>query len=92
LVFAKGKPLGKKGLDWLKIHCINLTGLKKKESMEARLVYANEMLAEILDSADQPLAGRKWWQQSDEPWQTLAVCKEIANALRSPDPEQYISR
>ena len=22
--------------------------------------------------------GRKWWQRSDEPWQTLAVCLEIA--------------
>ena len=30
LVFAKGKPLGPKGLDWLKIHLINLTGFKKR--------------------------------------------------------------
>jgi DNA-directed RNA polymerase, mitochondrial len=30
LLFAKGMPLGEKGLDWLKIHLINLTGLKKK--------------------------------------------------------------
>ena len=30
LVFAKGKPLGPRGLDWLKIHLVNLTGLKKR--------------------------------------------------------------
>ncbi|CAG5128338.1 unnamed protein product, partial [Candidula unifasciata] len=29
LLFAKGKRLGKEGYDWLKIHLVNLTGLKK---------------------------------------------------------------
>lgn len=32
-----------------------------------------------------------WWTQSDEPWQTLACCMEIADALRSPDPEKFRS-
>ena len=32
LVFAKGKPLGADGLDWLKIHLVNLTGFKKRFS------------------------------------------------------------
>ncbi|XP_041378476.1 DNA-directed RNA polymerase, mitochondrial-like isoform X2 [Gigantopelta aegis] len=91
LVFAKGKPLGEKGLDWLKIHLINLTGFKKRSSNADRLKYANEMMSDILDSADNPLNGKKWWQSSDEPWQTLACCKEIANAVRSTDVEQYVS-
>lgn len=30
LVFAQGKKLGPHGLDWLKIHLINLTGFKKR--------------------------------------------------------------
>ena len=30
LLFAKGKPLGPYGLDWLKIHLVNLTGMKKR--------------------------------------------------------------
>lgn len=34
--------------------------------------------------------GNKWWQKSDEPWQTLACCMEIAKAVRSPDPERYV--
>ncbi|NXH17218.1 RPOM protein, partial [Bucco capensis] len=91
LLFAEGKPLGPKGLDWLKIHLVNLTGLKKNNSLQDRLDYANGILEEILDSADQPLTGRKWWMNADEPWQALACCMEIARASRSPDPASYIS-
>ena len=53
--FAKEKPLGPNGLDWLKIHLINLTGLKKRCSLAERLAFANENMEEILDSADNPL-------------------------------------
>ncbi|KFP71865.1 hypothetical protein N310_12262, partial [Acanthisitta chloris] len=91
LLFAEGRPLGPKGLDWLKIHLINLTGLKKKNDLQERLEYANEIMEEILDSADRPLTGRKWWMDTDEPWQVLACCMEIAKASRSPDPAAYIS-
>ncbi|XP_069337327.1 DNA-directed RNA polymerase, mitochondrial isoform X5 [Eulemur rufifrons] len=91
LEFAEGRPLGPHGLDWLKIHLVNLTGLKKRESLRARLAFANEVMEDILDSADQPLAGRKWWMEADEPWQALACCMEIARAVRTPDPATYIS-
>ncbi|XP_035379242.1 DNA-directed RNA polymerase, mitochondrial isoform X1 [Electrophorus electricus] len=91
LMFAEGKPLGLKGLDWLKIHLVNLTGLKKRSSLAGRLEYANSHMDDILDSADEPFAGRKWWMDADEPWQTLACCKEIANASRSPDHTKFIS-
>ncbi|XP_027025575.2 DNA-directed RNA polymerase, mitochondrial isoform X1 [Tachysurus fulvidraco] len=91
LLFAEGKPLGPKGLDWLKIHLVNLTGLKKRSSLAGRLEYANTIMDDILDSADKPLTGRKWWMNADEPWQTLACCMEIANASRSHDPTEFIS-
>lgn len=55
LLFAEGKPLGTKGLDWLKIHLVNLTGLKKRSSLQGRLEYANTIMEDILDSADNPL-------------------------------------
>lgn len=29
--------------------------------------------------------------ESDEPWQTLACCMEVAQAVRSPDPAAYVS-
>ncbi|XP_032381991.1 DNA-directed RNA polymerase, mitochondrial isoform X1 [Etheostoma spectabile] len=91
LVFAEGKPLGPKGLDWLKIHLVNLTGLKKRSSLDGRLEYANTIMEEVLDSADNPLNGKKWWMNADEPWQALSCCMELANAVRSPDPTQFIS-
>uniref|UniRef100_A0A8C5LN70 DNA-directed RNA polymerase n=1 Tax=Leptobrachium leishanense TaxID=445787 RepID=A0A8C5LN70_9ANUR len=91
LLFAEGRALGSKGLDWLKIHLINLTGLKKKSSLQERKEYADSIMEDILDSADRPLTGKKWWMEVDEPWQALACCMEIAKATRSPDPTKYIS-
>ncbi|XP_077914860.1 DNA-directed RNA polymerase, mitochondrial isoform X4 [Halichoerus grypus] len=91
LEFAQGRPLGPHGLDWLKIHLVNLTGLKKHEPLQARLVFANEVMEDILDSADRPMTGRKWWMEVDEPWQALACCMEIARAVRAPDPAAYVS-
>ncbi|XP_016070360.1 PREDICTED: DNA-directed RNA polymerase, mitochondrial [Miniopterus natalensis] len=91
LEFAQGRPLGPHGLDWLKIHLVNLTGLKKRESLQARLAFADEMMNDILDSADQPMMGKKWWMEADEPWQALACCMEIAQAVRAPNPTAYIS-
>ncbi|GFS14427.1 DNA-directed RNA polymerase [Elysia marginata] len=91
ILFAKGKPLGEKGYEWLKIHLINLTGLKKRSSNGERLEYANEVMEDILDSADRPFTGNKWWQASDEPWQTLACCMEIAKIERfEGDKADYI--
>lgn len=55
LCFAQGKPLGKDGFRWLKLHVINLTGSKKKEPVSERLRYADEIMDDILDSADRPL-------------------------------------
>ncbi len=92
LVFAEGRPLGPRGLDWLKLHCINLTGLKKRNSVEERMAYAEQVLPDILDSAADPFGGRRWWMGSDEPWQTLGVCMEIGAAIESGDPARFVSR
>ncbi|XP_053558818.1 DNA-directed RNA polymerase, mitochondrial [Bombina bombina] len=91
LLFAEGQQLGPQGFSWLKTHLINLTGLKKRNSIRERQDYAEEIMEEILDSADRPLTGRRWWMEADEPWQALACCMEIAKASRSPDPTKYIS-
>ena len=91
LVFGKGKPLGKRGLEWLKIHIVNLSEIKKKASIPERLAYADEILDDILDSAENPFTGKKWWLISEVPWQCLSACMELRNALASPDPEKYVS-
>ncbi len=92
-MFAEAKPLGSEGLNWLKLHAINLTGLKKRDPVDERLKYAEEILPLMLQSADTPLEEEgKWWMESDDPWQTLGVCMEIRDAIRSGDPPSYMSR
>lgn len=91
LMFAKGQPLGEKGLDWLKIQVINLSGSMKRNSIEERLDHANSILdSHILDSADNPWNGYRWWMKQENPWQVLACCKEIAKAIRSGDGCSYV--
>ena len=92
LVFAEGKKLGPRGLYWLKLHAINMTGTMKRESVEERIRLADEIIDDILDSAERPFEGKRWWLQSEDPWQTLATCIEIKNALDSGDPENFVSR
>ncbi|CEQ42766.1 SPOSA6832_04617, partial [Sporobolomyces salmonicolor] len=88
LLFGEAKPLGERGLRWLKIHLSNLTGFDKA-SFDEREAFAMEHLDDIFDSADQPLDGKRWWLKADDPWQCLATCIELAAALRSPIPTEY---
>ena len=46
LKFALGYPLGKKGLDWLKIHLVNLHGEKKK-SVWCKILYLHSHTSDI---------------------------------------------
>lgn len=62
-----------------------------RSSNKQRLAFAHTIVDEIMDSAEQPLNGRGWWMQEDDPWQVLACCMEIANALKSPDHRNYVS-
>ncbi|PIO52417.1 hypothetical protein TELCIR_26277 [Teladorsagia circumcincta] len=57
LKFAKGRPLGDRGLLWLKLHCINLTGKMKRDSIKNRLIAAEQQLDDMVDSANHPLDG-----------------------------------
>ncbi|KAJ3151647.1 DNA-directed RNA polymerase [Geranomyces michiganensis] len=90
LQFATGKPLGDQGLRWVKIQVAALAGFDKA-SFEERERYADDRLDDIFDSADHPLDGRRWWLTGDSPWQLLAACKELTQALRSPKPSEYVS-
>lgn len=91
ILFAEGKELGENGFDMLKIHLINLTGTMKRSTLKERLAYANSIMDDIIDSAKNPFNGKLWWQQSEERWQTLACCIEINNAIKSGNPETFVS-
>lgn len=53
-MFAEAKPLGERGLRWLKIHLANLSGYDKA-SFDERESFAMEHLDDVFDSADHPL-------------------------------------
>ena len=89
-LFAQGKPLGPKGLKWLKLHMANLTGACKKMAYDERLAFIDSQMDLILDSARDPLGGLKWWSIQDEPYQALACCFELSKAIKHPEPEKYV--
>ncbi|KAI3975682.1 hypothetical protein MKX01_023108 [Papaver californicum] len=93
LEFAEGQPLGNSGLRWLKIHLATLyaTGGVDKKSYEGRIAFTESNLDNILDSADKPLEGNQWWLGAEDPFQCLAVCMNLSEALRSSSPETTIS-
>ncbi|OBZ74536.1 DNA-directed RNA polymerase, mitochondrial [Grifola frondosa] len=88
LMFDESKPLGERGLRWLKIHLANLFGYDKA-SFDERVQFVHDHLEDIYDSAEHPLDGKGWWKKADDPWQCLATCKELTKALESPDPLAY---
>lgn len=90
LIFAKGRPLGESGLRWLKVHLANVYGFDKA-SLKEREDFATKNLANIFDSADNPLTGKRWWLEAEDPWQCLATCFELKAALQSPDPAAFVS-
>ncbi|KAG6516375.1 DNA-directed RNA polymerase 2, chloroplastic/mitochondrial-like [Zingiber officinale] len=92
LEFAEGRPLGKSGLHWLKIHLANLyAGGVDKLSYDGRLAFTENHLEDIIDSADRPLEGRRWWLGAEDPFQCLAVCINLAEAVRSSSPNATVS-
>ena len=90
LHFANGKPLGPFGLNWLKIQIASLMG-HDKQAFEDRIKFVERNLDEVFDTAEKPFEGRRWWLTAEDPWQCLAACFELAAALKSPNPDDFIS-
>lgn len=84
LEFAEGKPLGARGLFWLGVRLANTFG-EDKMSLQDRYKWAIDHSDDIFDSADNPLDGRRFWADADEPWSFLATCHEWAQAMTIPD-------
>lgn len=82
LLFANGRPLGPTGFNWLKIHLANLFG-HNKVSHSARVRWAEGNINKVLDSARNSLNGSRWWTKANDPFQALACCIEINNAIEA---------
>jgi len=92
LTFADARPLGQDGFRWLLIHLANLFGEVDKRSFDDRIEWALHRLPDIIDSAEAPLGGQRWWLQGEAPWSVLAACLEIAAAVAHGDVSTYESR
>ena len=90
LVFDEAKPLGERGLRWLKIHLANLYGFDKA-SFDERVQWVEDRLADVYDSANNPINGKRWWLEADDPWQCLAASMELRDAIESGDPLAFES-
>ena len=77
LEFATGKPLGTIGGRWLAIHVANVFGVDKV-SFDERVAWVEKNGSAILDSARDPLDGRRFWATAEKPWAALAACFEWA--------------
>lgn len=91
LLFSEGKPLGESGMKWLKVQLANLYGFDKA-SISEREKFTTDNIDNVLDSANNGLHGKRWWLEAEDPWQCLAACCEVRNALNYSDPTQYPSR
>mmetsp|Transcript_19031 Transcript_19031/g.41363 ORF Transcript_19031/g.41363 Transcript_19031/m.41363 type:complete len:420 (+) Transcript_19031:986-2245(+) len=88
LTFSEAKPLGKRGLYWLKVHLANFAG-KDKMSFDERANYVENNMDNVRECARDPFSGNKWWMELDDPFQGLATCREIVQAIDSGNPEAY---
>jgi len=89
LTFSEEKPLGKRGLYWLKVHLANFAG-KDKMSFGDRANYIDENMQNIRESVEIPFSGNKWWMKLDDPFQGLSTCREIIRAIDSGNSETYM--
>jgi DNA-directed RNA polymerase len=90
LKFAEAKPLGPRGLYWLKVHLANFAG-KDKISFDDRASFVDENMEQMRASVADPFAGDPpWWTTLEDPFQGLATCIEIVNAIDSGDPESFM--
>ena len=54
LLFGESKPLGERGLRWLKIHLSNLYGYDKA-TFDERVEFVHEHMDDVYDSAENPV-------------------------------------
>ena len=89
LTFSKGKPIGKVGFYWLKVHGANTAGTliaelgvkSDKAPVDARIKWVNDNHENILKCAEDPLDSR-WWCEMDSPYCFLAFCFEYAAVIK----------
>jgi len=74
LEFSRGKPLGERGAYWLAVHLANLFAQDGVDKLpfDGRVRWVEENREAILDSANRPLEGARFWTKAEKPWRFLA--------------------
>lgn len=91
--FSEGKPLGERGLYWLKVHLANCGDFDKvsKKPFADRVAWVDNNLQSIIEASIWPCI-ENWWTKADKPFLFLAACFEYAAAMANHDgPEAFVS-
>merc|ERR1711970_1717408 len=73
----------------MKVNLANKFGLDKVPNVE-RAAWADERIDKILHCADNPKTDL-WYFDADYPFSALGIIFEMADAIRSGDPENFYS-
>lgn len=80
LEYSTEKPLGERGLRWLKIHLANVIG-KDKLTLDQREEYINLIIDTVHKCAKDPFNNQELWIDTENPWQVIASMIELSNAI-----------
>lgn len=87
LHFSERKPLGRRGLYWLRVHIANSFGYDK-ERLDKRAQWTVDNWSAIERALDAPADYPDVWG-TDAPWCMFSAAWELREALRSGNPEGY---
>ena len=92
LEFGEAKPLGQRGWFWFRIHGANKYG-NDRGSYEERISWVDENTQHFVNAGLDPIGFSDVWKDADKPYQFLAWCIEMSQAVSgiSP-PETFKSR
>lgn len=87
LHLARRKPLGARGVFWLKVHIANSAGYDKERFID-RAAWTEKHWDRIVNALDTPEDSPEVWGK-DAPWCMFSGAWELREALRSGKPEEY---
>lgn len=87
--FAHKKPLGSRGVHWLRVHIANCFGFDKVK-FDQRAAWTIEHWDELVAGLECP-EHSALYQQADSPFCAIAAAMELHSAMRSGNPETFCS-
>lgn len=88
--FNLKKPLGPRGLFWLKVHIANCMGYDKVRMAE-RARWVDEHWESFREALQAPMDSPVWGTQADAAFGAYSACMELNAAYASGNPEAYCS-